>query len=73
MVNGNQRGYRFDYDSAQRLKNAIYAQGTLGSGSWTDISGYEEKNISYDQNGNILSLQRNALLNNTGLLIAVFN
>lgn len=56
---GKQRSYRFEYDKLVRLKNALYKERT-GSGNWTNSGAFDEKNISYDENGNILTLQRNA-------------
>jgi len=60
----NQCSYKFEYDGILRLKNAMYAQKTIGVGSSANVSGFDEKNISYDHNGNILTLKRNAILNN---------
>ncbi len=71
--NANQRAYRFEYDSDLRLKNAYFAQGPIGTDSWNNLSGYDEKNISYDQNGNILSLSRNALVNNAATPVDELN
>ncbi|PWG77909.1 hypothetical protein, partial [Pararcticibacter amylolyticus] len=59
-----ERSYRFEYDNLQRLKNALY-QERLSGGSWGNAGAYDEKNIRYDENGNILSLQRNAYISGT--------
>ena len=60
----NQRSYKFDYDDQSRLKNANYAERTPSSTTWTNVSGFDEKNITYDHNGNIMTLQRNAVIGN---------
>jgi len=52
-----ERDYKFNYDRMGQLKDALYAanNGT----DWTaEVGGYDEKNIRYDHNGNILALQR---------------
>ncbi|KAA8478429.1 RHS repeat-associated protein [Arcticibacter tournemirensis] len=56
-----ERSYRFAYDKLYRLKEALYQERVPG-GSWTANGAYDEKNIRYDQNGNILTLQRNAYI-----------
>jgi RHS repeat-associated protein len=60
----NERSYKFDYDKLLRLKNATYGDRS-GSGSWGNTGAYDEKNISYDVNGNILTLERNAILSSS--------
>ncbi len=62
VTNGNEKSYRFNYDALLRLTAANYADRSAGS-SWGNIAAFDEKNIRYDANGNILSLQRNAILN----------
>ena len=59
-----ERSYKFDYDKLYRLKNANFADRTQGSTTWSGLSGFDEKNITYDQNGNIMTLKRNAVLSN---------
>ncbi|WP_158275349.1 DUF6443 domain-containing protein [Pedobacter sp. HMWF019] len=59
-----ERSYKFDYDKLYRLKNANFADRTEGNSGWSGTSGFDEKNITYDQNGNIMTLKRNALLSN---------
>lgn len=56
-----QRSYRYTYDDQNRLSAAIYADRLNGSGSWGNLSAYDEKAITYDQNGNITALKRNAM------------
>jgi RHS repeat-associated protein len=53
------KGYTYQYDSINRLRQAIFYEYTT---SWTANDKYSEKNIFYDQNGNILKLTRNGLL-----------
>jgi len=60
----NQRSYKFSYDKLMRLTDAQYADRS-GSGSWGNIGAFDEKNISFDENGNILTLKRNALVSGT--------
>ncbi|KIA92757.1 hypothetical protein OC25_15285 [Pedobacter kyungheensis] len=68
VVTGNERSYKFTYDKLLRLNAANYAERS-GGGSWDNNGAFDEKNISYDLNGNILTLQRNALL--SGSIAAV--
>nr|WP_315422522.1 DUF6443 domain-containing protein [uncultured Pedobacter sp.] len=62
VATANERSYHFSYDRLMRLNAAIYAERSNG-GTWNNNGAFDEKNISYDLNGNILSLQRNAILN----------
>ncbi|MCB0311947.1 MAG: hypothetical protein KDH84_01570 [Calditrichaeota bacterium] len=47
--------YEFDYDPLYRLEAADYS---YYSGSWQSSNNYDLSNLSYDPNGNILTLQR---------------
>jgi uncharacterized protein (TIGR02594 family) len=61
---GKQRSYKFTYDKVDRLRHAHYA--AWGGSSWTEeVGGYDEKDISYDHNGNIWSLKRNTVNSGT--------
>jgi RHS repeat-associated protein len=60
----NERSYKFDYDKLYRFKNAIFGSRAPGAIPWSGLSGFDEKNITYDQNGNIMTLKRNAVLSN---------
>jgi RHS repeat-associated protein len=52
-----QRLYTFDYDAMNRMSIANYKAGAAAA--WTSQPDYfSEKNISYDYNGNLTSLQR---------------
>jgi len=60
------RKYDFSYDAADRLKNAAFSQYVSGSGAaavFNTSAGidFTENNISYDANGNILTLNRQGL------------
>jgi len=50
------RAYAFDYDGMSRLKGADYGNTSM----LINTDKYDVKGISYDNNGNILSLKRNA-------------
>jgi len=63
-TSSNERSYKYDYDNLNRLKNATYADRAV-SASWVNLGGYDEKNIKYDENSNILTLQRNSLITGT--------
>ncbi|RQO79683.1 hypothetical protein DBR40_01610 [Pedobacter sp. KBW01] len=68
VVTGNERSYKFTYDKLLRLSAAVYSERS-GGGGWNNSGAFDEKNISYDLNGNILTLQRNAVL--SGSIAAV--
>lgn len=51
------RGYSYNYDNLNRLKKGDYAL-SYGQGNYSFSSGYEMGIGSYDQNGNIISLNR---------------
>lgn len=50
------KAYGYSYDSNKQLSSANYLS-KIGS-TWSASNGYAEKNITYDANGNILSLNR---------------
>ena len=50
--NENNQAYAFSYDGISRLKTADYANGS----GLADVDKYDVSGISYDANGNILSL-----------------
>lgn len=52
-----ERGYTYTYDPMNRLKSAQHHRRL--SKSWGSVSDYGLSGISYDKNGNILSLTRN--------------
>lgn len=49
------RGYKFNYDGLNRMKDATYGEGTYIG---TNTNRFTEKVTSYDRNGNIKGLQR---------------
>jgi len=57
-----ERGYAYTYDAIGRLLTAHYAANS-GTAWNVEAGGYDESIGSYDQNGNIQSLVRNALAN----------
>src|SRR5690606_25542905 len=52
------RKYSYFYDEMNRLTTSIYQRPASSTASGFPLLSYDE-NISYDKNGNILSLQRN--------------
>lgn len=48
--------YNFGYDQLSRLTSSVYKKGV--SGAWSAENKYTENNLSYDLNGNILTLNR---------------
>ncbi len=52
------RGYRFTYDRLSRLTGSAYY--SKSAGSWAANGKFSEDGISYDLNGNILTLRRKA-------------
>ncbi|MGI4734910.1 MAG: DUF6443 domain-containing protein [Janthinobacterium lividum] len=73
---GVQRAYGYDYDPANRLLQGDFvaraggSQGTLSTAmAWTtEADNYQLTGVRYDDNGNILSLQRRGLLQNANRL-----
>ncbi|MCB2407641.1 DUF6443 domain-containing protein [Hymenobacter lucidus] len=59
-----ERAYTFDYDGLGRLRNADYQ--AKEAGFWgVETGAYDERNITYDANGNILTLKRYSQDNGT--------
>jgi len=54
-TNKTKRGYAFTYDGLNRL---TYGDFKGYNSAWVDSTNYEEKSLSYDQNGNINRLVR---------------
>jgi RHS repeat-associated protein len=62
-VASNERSYYYTYDKLDRLTGAKYAERIASIGAFgTYKTGFDEKSIKYDENGNILGLQRNQLI-----------
>jgi len=53
----NQRSYKFAYDKIDQLKTATYQASSASA--WDKENNAENESLTYDPNGNILSLQRN--------------
>jgi RHS repeat-associated protein len=60
--NPREASYRYNYDKVGRLVNASYLDRASG-GTWGNAGAFDEKGINYDENGNIVSLTRNVMLN----------
>ncbi|RZJ76297.1 MAG: RHS repeat-associated core domain-containing protein [Flavobacterium sp.] len=61
VASASERSYIFQYDKLARLKNANYADRN-GTVLWYNQGAFDEKNINYDENGNIINLQRSAVI-----------
>jgi RHS repeat-associated protein len=60
------RAYGFQYDSNKRLTQANYRYKTTQAGLWDrKTEDYTVSGLSYDENGNIITLNRSGLLNAT--------
>ncbi|NLR67495.1 RHS repeat-associated core domain-containing protein [Chitinophaga varians] len=58
-----QRAYGFTYDQVNRLKGAAFSQ--ISGGNWLNSTvDFTVANISYDANGNLLSMNQRGQLNN---------
>lgn len=69
-----ERAFRYYYDALNRDTAAIYAERTTAStGAFTTTHGWDEDRISYDQNGNILSLYRNSATQGAGTHTGIDN
>lgn len=55
-TDGISKGYRFAYDSMNRMTDACYGEGENLTGN---LNCYDEQVTSFDKNGNILGLCRN--------------
>jgi RHS repeat-associated protein len=64
-----QKAYLYAYNSNKWLTNAVYGT-TNNTAAITPMTSYREGAITYDANGNIMTLQRT---NNTGAIIDNFN
>jgi RHS repeat-associated protein len=59
---GISRAYGFSYDSLNRLTKADFSQQNTGSTNWTNnLVDFTVSNLTYDANGNILTLKQRAL------------
>ncbi|MBI4649391.1 MAG: hypothetical protein HY738_23025, partial [Bacteroidia bacterium] len=60
--NSNTHAYGFTYDKLNRINSAKYGYYLYGSGWTGNANRYNEQNIIYDDNGNILTLVRNGAI-----------
>ncbi|MFR2061436.1 RHS repeat-associated core domain-containing protein [Alistipes putredinis] len=51
-------GYKYDYDLTGQLKTAAYIQRAQNDENWGESSAFNERDIEYDKNGNILQMKR---------------
>ncbi|MBL4676899.1 MAG: hypothetical protein JKY70_11955 [Mucilaginibacter sp.] len=58
----SERSYNYTYDDQNRLTGAGYADQAAGQGVWGNTGTYDENTITYDYNGNIVTLKRNAIV-----------
>ncbi|MBB6129404.1 DUF6443 domain-containing protein [Mucilaginibacter lappiensis] len=60
--NTNERSYKYQYDVLNRLTDANYAERTAAATTGFTINpgGFDESGITYDENGNVLTLKRNS-------------
>ncbi|MES2560875.1 MAG: RHS repeat-associated core domain-containing protein [Bacteroidota bacterium] len=61
-TNSELRSYGYEYDTDQRLKNADYYQ-LVGSAWQKNIKDFTTSNLTYDHNGNILSMNHRGYSN----------
>jgi RHS repeat-associated protein len=61
-VNTNERSYKYTYDPLNRLTQSVYAERLSGNtGSFSlNADGFDESGITYDENGNLITLKRNS-------------
>jgi YD repeat-containing protein len=71
----NERSYKYSYDLLNRITASSYAErGSTSTGSFNvNSNGFDESGITYDVNGNILTLQRNSSSINASSNIQVDN
>jgi RHS repeat-associated protein len=69
----NERSYIYLYDEADRYRAANYAERIpAGTGAFTvNSNAYNESSVTYDPNGNILTLNRNAYISTSGTINAI--
>jgi len=68
------RSYKYSYDALNRITNATYQSGqALTNLNNNDIENYSLNNVTYDKNGNILSLERMGLTQTTSPTIDIID
>ena len=72
--NSYQRSYKFGYDQVNRYTGETYAEMAPGGTSFNNnLDGFDEYGITYDANGNLLSLKRNSSTQGTNSHIEIDN
>jgi len=73
--NTYERAYKYSYDAINRYTAASYVERTTtGTGSFNNnIGGFDESGITYDFNGNILTLNRNSSTEGTNSYVQIDN
>jgi len=68
-LDGNIKSYGYSYDSLNRLNHAEYRQlaGTAPNLSWGKTTDYTASKMTYDDNGNILSMSQKVTNPSTGI------
>lgn len=60
-ISSYERAYSYGYDDADRYSGATYAERTAGStAAFIVTNGWNESGVTYDTNGNILTMVRNS-------------
>lgn len=73
-INGQERSYSYSYDVLNRLTGSSYAEKRSATTNFDhNIGGFNEGGISYDENGNILTLQRNSSTPGTNAHVVMDN
>ena len=64
-ANGDKRSFKYSYDKLYRLTGATYQAFLTSNNTWTkDANGFNES-LSYDENGNIMTLVRKSVISGT--------
>ncbi|WP_202182945.1 DUF6443 domain-containing protein [Chitinophaga solisilvae] len=59
------RAYGYQYDNSSRMTAANFSQQNTTGGNWLkDVKDFSVEGVSYDANGNILSMRQNGLVDN---------
>ncbi|KKO91325.1 hypothetical protein AAW12_11095 [Sphingobacterium sp. Ag1] len=66
--NPKEKSYLMGYDLQDRMKSAQYRD-RLGAAAWGNIGSFDEKGLTYDANGNLMTLQRTALISGVNTTI----
>lgn len=74
-TNSYERSYKYNYDTFNRYTGAAYAERATASTTAfnSNVGGFDEGNIVYDENGNIKTLNRNASTPGTNSVTQIDN